>query len=116
MGSFGWHRSGGNRGDPVLKKDLIELCLLQLLTVEDQYGYVILDQIHRAFPGTQESAVYALLRGLCKDGCTEQYEGRTSDGPTRKYYRITAAGLQRYDQLLRDWRCLRDGLTALGIE
>lgn len=99
----------------MLKKDLIELSLLQLLTAEDQYGYVILDQIHRAFPGTQESAVYALLRGLCKDGCTEQYEGRTSDGPTRKYYRITAAGRERHNRLLQDWRRLRDGLAALGI-
>lgn len=100
----------------MLKKDLIELCLLQLLTMEDQYGYVILNQIHRSFPGTQESAIYALLRGLCKVGCTEQYESHTSDGPTRKYYRITAAGRARHGQLLEEWRRLRDGLTALGIE
>ena len=109
----------------MLKKDLIELCLLQLLTVEDQYGYVILSQIHQSFPGTQESAVYALLRGLCKAGYTEQYEGRESEGPTRKYYRITAArkyyritaaGRARHGQLLEEWRRLRDGLTALGIE
>lgn len=116
MGRGERHRSGGDRGDLVLKKDLIELCLLQLLTAEDQYGYVILSQIHRSFPGTQESAVYALLRGLCKAGCTEQYEGQTSDGPTRKYYRITAAGRERHEQLLQEWRCLRDGLTTLGIQ
>ena len=100
----------------MLKKDLIELCLLQLLTMEDQYGYVILNRIHHSFPGTQESAIYALLRGLCKAGCKEQYEGHTSDGPTRKYYRITAAGRARHGQLLEEWRRLRDGLTALGIE
>lgn len=76
----------------MLKKDLIELCLLHVLSVEDLYGYEILRRIHESFPGTQESGIYALLRGLCREGCTEQYEGETSEGPTRKYYRITRAG------------------------
>ena len=31
----------------MLKKDLIELCLLHLLDVEDLYGYEILHRIHR---------------------------------------------------------------------
>ena len=59
----------------MLKKDLIELCLLHLLDVEDLYGYEILHRIHKSFPDTQESAIYALLSGLCKDGCTKLYEG-----------------------------------------
>ena len=63
----------------MLKKDLIELCLLHLLDVEDLYGYEILHRIHKSFPDTQESAIYALLRGLCKDGCTKQYEGKVSE-------------------------------------
>ena len=46
----------------MLKKDLIELCLLHVLSVEDLYGYEILRRIHESFPGTQESGIYALLR------------------------------------------------------
>ena len=34
----------------MLKKDLIELCLLHLLTQGDQYGYDLLKQLHAAFP------------------------------------------------------------------
>ncbi len=56
----------------MLKKDLIELCLLHVLSVEDLYGYEILRRIHENFPGTQESGIYALLRGLCREGCTER--------------------------------------------
>lgn len=100
----------------MLKKDLIELCLLHILSSEDLYGYEILRRIHESFPGTQESAIYALLRGLCKEGCTEQYEGKTSDGPTRKYYRITEAGKAKRDGLLGEWRRLRDALFELGVE
>lgn len=100
----------------MLKKDLIELCLLHILSCEDLYGYEILRRIHESFPGTQESAIYALLRGLCKEGYTEQYEGKISDGPTRKYYRITDSGKVKRDGLLDEWRHLRDALSALGVE
>lgn len=99
----------------MLKKDLIELCLLQLLTAEDLYGYEILRRIHESFPGTQESAIYALLRGLCKAGFTVQYEGNTSGGPTRKYYRITDSGREKRDQLCQEWRRLRDALASYGL-
>ena len=100
----------------MLKKDLITLCSLHILSSEDLYGYEILRRIHESFPGTQESAIYALLRGLCKEGCTEQYQGETSDGPTRKYYRITKKGEEKRDGLLQEWRRLRDALSALGVE
>ena len=75
----------------MLKKDIIELCLLKLLSTEDMYGYEILRRLHTAFPDTQESAIYAQLRSLCKQSYTESYTGQTSEGPARKYYRLTPA-------------------------
>ena len=92
----------------MLKKDLIELCLLHLLSQGDQYGYDLLRRLHDAFPGTQESAVYALLRGLCREGCSEQYMGQAS--------RIPDGGLARYGGLLKQWRALAEALAELGIE
>ena len=100
----------------MLKKDLIELCLLHLLSQGDRYGYDLLRRLHAAFPDTQESAVYALLRSLCKEGCSEQYMGETSDGPARKYYRLTPTGAARYGELLQQWRTLTDALAELGIK
>lgn len=100
----------------MLKKDLIELCLLYLLSSEDLYGYEILHRIYESFPNTQESAIYALLRALCKEGSTEQYEGQVSEGPVRKYYRITGRGLEKQQRLLEEWRSLREALAALGIQ
>ena len=100
----------------MLKKDLIELCLLHLLIQEDQYGYDLLRRLQGAFPDTQESAVYAILRGLCRGGCSEQYVGATSNGPTRKYYRITAAGRTKYDELRNQWSTLLEALSELGIQ
>lgn len=100
----------------MLKKDLIQLCLLHLLAGEDLYGYEILRRVHESFPDTQESAVYAILRGLCKEGYTQQYQGDTSEGPARKYYRLTPAGAEKRAALLGEWRRLRDALADLGVE
>lgn len=100
----------------MLKRDLLELCLLHLMSQGDQYGYELLRQLHAVFPDTQESAIYAILRGLCREGATERYQGETSGGPARKYYRLTEQGRERYAALLELWRGTRDALTALGIE
>ena len=101
----------------MLKKDLVELCLLHLMSQGDgQYGYELLRQLHAVFPDTQESAIYAILRQLCREGVTERYQGQTSGGPARKYYRLTETGRSRLAGLLESWRGMRDALSALGIE
>lgn len=100
----------------MLKKDLLDLCLLQLLAAADRYGYELLQLLHRAFPDTQESAIYALLRSLCKAGYTEHYQGSVSGGPARKYYRLTDSGRARHQHLLSQWRLLQEALAELGVE
>ena len=92
------------------------MCLFYLLSIEDLYGYELLRRIHEAFPDTRESAVYALLRNLSKEGYAVPYKGKTSDGPTRKYYRITDAGIEKKNFLLREWFRLRDALFSLGVK
>lgn len=100
----------------MLKKDLIELCLLNLLAQRDWYGYEMLSRVHSAFPDTNESVVYALLRGLNKEGCAETYQGQTSAGPVRKYYRLTAGGQERFQALLTQWRQLAEAMKTMGVE
>lgn len=99
----------------MLKKDLIKLCMLHLLTVSDRYGYEVLSLLHSAFPDTRESAIYALLRELCREKFTESYVGETSGGPARKYYRITESGRSGYMELLGQWRALKESLSGLGL-
>ena len=99
----------------MLKKDLIKLSMLHLLMAGDRYGYEVLSILHDIFPDTQESAIYALLRELCRDGSTESYTGSVSGGPARKYYRMTEKGREVYVELLEQWRSLRESLAGLGI-
>ena len=99
----------------MLKKDLLELCLLQLLDGGDKYGYEVLTPLRAAFPDTQESAIYALLRGLGKEGSTSWYMAPSGGGPDRKYYKLTPAGRDRLEELRADWRNMRDAITSLGV-
>ena len=100
----------------MLKRDLLELCLLHLMAQGDQYGYELLRRLHDVFPDVQESALYPILRQLCRVGATERYQGEISGGPVRKYYRLTEAGQDRYAALLTVWRDMRDALSVLGIQ
>ena len=99
----------------MLKRDLLELCLLHLLDQRDRYGYELLSRLHKGFPDTSESAVYALLRGLCREGSTESYTEAGSGGPARKYYHLTPLGELKLGSLLRHWRALRETMEELGV-
>ena len=100
----------------MLKKDLIRLCMLHLLAERDRYGYEMLELLHKAFPDTQESAIYAVLRELSREKLTETYMGETSGGPARKYYRVAGRGRELYQELLAQWRQLKSALAELGVD
>lgn len=98
-----------------MKKGVLELCILHVTASDELYGYEIMKRITGAFPEINESTVYAVLRRLHSDGCTESYTGVTSAGPTRKYYRITPAGRERLEKMRSEWQEMLAALRSLGI-
>ena len=102
--------------DAQLKKGVLELCLLQCLSGEPKYGYDIIQTMRGCFPDVTESTFYAILRRLGKEGAADTYQGSESNGPVRKYYRLTAGGRERLEQMAADWRSLREILEKLGIQ
>ena len=59
----------------MLKKELIELCLLHLLYIKDVYGYELIRRIYGVVPDIQESTVFGLLLNLSNNVFAEQYVG-----------------------------------------
>lgn len=102
--------------DAQLKKGILELCLLQTISGEPQYGYDVIQRMRQHFPEVTESTFYAILRRLNKEGAADTFQGSVSNGPVRKYYRLTEAGRERLDRMSEDWRRLRDVVRQLGIE
>lgn len=99
-----------------MKKGVLELCILHVTASEELYGYEIMKRITAAFPEINESTVYAVLRRLHSDGCTESYTGEVSGGPARKYYRVTDTGRRRLEKMLSDWHEMLGAINSLGIK
>ena len=96
-----------------MKKGVLELCILHICSEQDRYGYEIMKLVTEAFPEINESTIYAVLRRLHADGCTESYTGSVSGGPQRKYYRITPAGRSLLQANLAAWNKARDLIEDL---
>lgn len=99
-----------------MKKGVLEMCILQVVSGEELYGYEIMKRVTEAFPDINESTVYAILRRLHGDGCTESYTGEVSGGPTRKYYRVTGVGRERLEKMRSEWLEMLGAIRSLGID
>ena len=98
-----------------MKKGVLEMCILQVVASGELYGYEIMKKVTNAFPDINESTVYAILRRLHADGCTESYTGETSGGPTRKYYRITETGKERLEKMKAEWNEILCAIISFGV-
>lgn len=101
--------------DSQMKKGILEMCLLQMIASRETYGYELMAALCAAFPGVNESTVYAILRRLQNDGHLETYAGERSGGPARRYFRLSATGRQALAQAVADWHALTAAVTSLGI-
>lgn len=84
------------------KKGVVELCILNLLSRVDSYGYDVSDYLTRHMD-LSEGAVYPILRKLKDDGLVTTYISEDSGGPPRKYYTLTRTGRDVYETEKRDW-------------
>jgi PadR family transcriptional regulator PadR len=92
------------------KKGVLELCVLELVSRKDFYGYELVQEISRDID-ISEGALYPILRRLSKEGIFETYLEESDGGPPRKYYRITGEGKERSEAVRREWE---DFLQRIG--
>lgn len=74
-----------------LKKGVLELCVLALLSRADSYAYEIASRLAEGID-MGEGTIYPLMRRMQDDGLVETYLVESPAGPSRKYYRLTQAG------------------------
>ncbi len=85
-----------------LKKGVLDMVVLSKIADQDRYGYDIYQDISHNM-AISESTIYPILRKLTKDGLCETYLRESSEGPPRRYFRITKKGIQYLTELKRDW-------------
>lgn len=85
-----------------LKKGVLELCVLALLSRSDAYGYEIASRLAKGI-GMGEGTIYPLMRRMQADGLVETYLVESPSGPSRKYYRLTASGAASFSAQKSEW-------------
>ncbi len=98
-----------------IKKGVLEMCVLFTIREKEMYGYDVMKSMRRFFPEVNESTFYAILRRLHADGSASITLSEESNGPTRKYYRITDAGLETLRKSIEGWHRVRTAVEELGI-
>lgn len=84
--------------DTQLKKGLLDVSVLRVLSVADSYGYKIMNDLE-TYIEVSESALYAILKRLEQQKLVTTYKEEHGNR-LRKYYHITDNGMVK----LREFR------------
>jgi PadR family transcriptional regulator PadR len=83
---------------------VLEMCLLSVIQEEASYGYEMVSKLRdRGLDLASEGSIYPLLSRLQKQGMIEGYLVQSSEGPARKYYRMSSAGRETLKTWLAEW-------------
>lgn len=88
--------------NPQFKKGVLELIVLESVRQRDMYGYELVEEVSQVID-VNEGTIYPLLKRLTNEHYFETYLRESSEGPPRKYYHLTAAGILYRDRLAAEW-------------
>ncbi len=89
--------------NPQFNKGVIEMLVLALVRSRDFYGYELVETISKKIE-ISEGTIYPILRRLTQEKYFETYLRESTEGPPRKYYKMTAEGRRETDKLLKEWK------------
>ncbi|GLC30827.1 PadR family transcriptional regulator [Clostridium omnivorum] len=95
-----------------LKKGVLELCVLSMLSEKERYGYELVSDISKNI-AISDGTIYPVLRRLNNEGYLESYLQESQEGPPRKYYRLTELGINTKDELLSEWVSFANGVNNI---
>lgn len=93
------------------KKGVLELVVLVVIGEKDRYGYEIISMV-RDVLDVNEGTIYPLLKRLTNEHYFDTYLIESTEGPPRKYYRLTEAGKIYKDQLKKEWFGFTEAVMA----
>lgn len=93
---------------------VLDMCLLSIIDEEASYGYEMVSKLReRGLDLASEGSIYPLLSRLQKQGMIEGYLVQSSEGPARKYYRMSAQGREALDEWRHEWRHFSRSVDAV---
>lgn len=88
--------------DIQLKRGLIEICVLSVLSKGDSYGYALIRDVSTCVD-ISESTLYPILKRLENAKLLTEYTVEYN-GRLRKYYTITNNGRKRLTEFPAEWQ------------
>lgn len=84
------------------KKGVLELVVMMVVSKQDIYGYELVKQVSNIVH-VNEGTIYPLLKRMTNDSLFETYLQESTEGPPRKYYRITTRGIEAMKKTKEEW-------------
>jgi len=96
-----------------MRRGSIEFCVLALLRDEERYGLDLSRRLAADGLVTSEGTMYPLLARLRQDGLVETSWQESTQGPPRRYCRLTDEGHAALDAFTEQWHEFRDAFGAV---
>jgi PadR family transcriptional regulator PadR len=87
-----------------MRKGALEYCVLALLRDGERYGFELVKELSAAELVTSEGTIYPLLSRLRQDGAVETSWRESTQGPPRRYYKLTSEGKASLDIFATEWQ------------
>ena len=95
-----------------MKRGTLELCALSVVNRGDCYGYELVNRISKCMEIT-DGTIYPLMKRLKDSGLIDSYIVESTEGPPRKYYKITDDGKAELERLSEEWFEFVDSINEL---
>ena len=87
-----------------MRKGILDYCILSIISQGEIYASDILSELKQARLLVVEGTLYPLLTRLKNNGLLSYNWRESTSGPPRKYYEITATGLEVLNKLDNTWQ------------
>lgn len=84
------------------KKGVLELIVLLSVNKKDMYGYELIMEVSKVVD-VNDGTIYPLLKRLTNEKYFDTYLVESSEGPPRKYYKLTDTGHKQMNDLCSTW-------------
>ncbi|MCQ2178274.1 MAG: PadR family transcriptional regulator [Bacteroidales bacterium] len=96
-----------------MRKGVLEYCILLILSRKELYASSIIDELKAVNMIVVEGTLYPLLIRLKNQGVLAYRWEESTQGPPRKYYCITEAGLAELKAMNDSWKDLVETINTL---
>lgn len=97
-----------------MRRGVVELCLLTAVQEREGYGYEIIQRIkEQSGIELTESTVYPMLTRLANQGLLSTRQEPSPQGPSRRYFKLTANGKRKYEAMVEQWRSFTQSVSQM---